>query len=249
MSEVEFDGVHMGVAGRSSIACYDVTATFHGTSAHASASPWEGVNALDALVASYNNVSMLRQHIKPDDRIHGAIIQAPKITNAIPETTRTKYTIRSRTMNEARELGDRVRACLNAGALATGCEVKLEESQIFADLVVNEPLSASFKRSMSEQGEQIMDADETLMPGSTDQGNVSQTIPSLHALIGIPVSDKAKNHTRQFTIASGTEIAHQRMICAGKAMAMTGVKLIVDDGLYSSIHEDFERAMRTVGQA
>lgn len=239
MSGEDFEDGLTGTGGRPSIACYDITAEYHGTSVHSSASPWEGVNALDALVMAYNSISMLRQQIRPDDRIHGAIIQAPKITNAIPEVTRVKYTIRSRTMDGAKVLGGPVRSCLLSGAMATGCKVTFEKSQIFADLIVNQPLSNSFQECMAQQGEHIAAADEELTPGSTDQGNVSQTIPSLHALIGIPVSDKAKNHTRQFTAAAGGEVAHRKMITAGKAMAMTGVKLITDDSFYTSVVEAF----------
>lgn len=245
MSEGEFakDNV-LGIAGRSSIACFDITAIYRGVSAHAAASPWEGINALDALVSAYNNISMLRQQIGPDERIHGAILQAPSVTNAIPELTRTKYTIRSRTAHGARALGERVRRCLEAGALATGCTVNLEESQTFADLVVNPPLCEGFRDGMNDQGVELVARDEILMAGSTDQGNVSQIVPALHALIGIPVSDEAKNHTRQFTAAAGTDEAHRRMVKAGKAMAMTGWKLLVDEEFYGRVRNAFADVAR-----
>ncbi|CAG8143249.1 unnamed protein product [Penicillium salamii] len=242
MSEEEFGKDVVGNAGRSSIACYDITAFYHGVSAHASASPWEGVNALDALVTGYNGISMLRQQIRPDERVHGAVLEAPTVTNAIPEITRVKYSIRSRAMEGARALGDRVRKCIVAGAIATGCTVELEETQMYADLVVNAPLCESFQESVGEQGARLSAHDDVLIPGSTDQGNVSQLIPALHGLIGIPVSDGAKNHTRQFTAAAGTNVAHDRMIMAGKAMAMTGWKLIVDEKLYGNVRSAFTEA-------
>ncbi|CAG8921428.1 unnamed protein product [Penicillium salamii] len=242
MSEEEFGSNFVGNAGRSLIACYDITAFYRGVSAHASASPWEGVNALDALVTGYNSISMLRQQMRPDERVHGAILEAPTVTNAIPEITRVKYSIRSRTMEGARALGDRVRKCLVAGAIATGCTMELEETQMYADLVVNAPLCESFRESVGEQGARLSAHDDVLIPGSTDQGNVSQLIPALHGLIGIPVSDGAKNHTRQFTAAAGTSIAHDRMIMAGKAMAMTGWKLIVDEKLYGNVRNAFTEA-------
>jgi metal-dependent amidase/aminoacylase/carboxypeptidase family protein len=244
MAEEEFakDQV-IGIAGRYSISCYDIIATYHGVSAHAAANPWEGRNALDALVMAYNGISMLRQQIGPYERIHGAIIQAPTVTNAIPELTCTKYTIRSRTMNGTRALGDRVRKCLEAGALATGCTVEIEESQIYADLVVNPPLCESFQGCMRDLGEPVLAHDELLMTGSTDQGKVSQIVPALHGLIGIQVLDGAKCHTRQFTAAAGTDQAHQRMITAGKAMAMTGWRLVVDDEFYGMARHAFAETM------
>jgi metal-dependent amidase/aminoacylase/carboxypeptidase family protein len=247
MSEKEFtkDQV-MGIASRSSISCYEVTATYRGVSAHAAVNPWEGRNALDALVMAYNGISMLRQQIGPNERIHGAIIQAPTATNAIPELTCTKYTIRSRTMNGAQTLGERVRKCLEAGALAAECTVEVEESQIYADLVVNRHLCESFQECMGDLGEPIMAYDELLLTGSTDQGNVSQIFPALHGLVGIPVLDGAKNHTRQFTAAAGTDQAHQRMITAGKAMAMTGWRLLVDDEFYGMTRHAFAETMARI---
>ncbi|OQE29464.1 hypothetical protein PENSTE_c002G01395 [Penicillium steckii] len=245
MSEEEFSDERVqGIGGRSTIACYDITAAYHGVSAHAAASPWEGVNALDALVSAYNNISMLRQQIGPNERIHGAIMQAPTVTNAIPEFTRTKYTIRSGTEKGARALGERVRKCLDAGALATGCKVELEETQMYADLVVIPPLCDGFRECMSDFGVNVASNDKTLMPGSTDQGNVSQVVPALHALIGIPVTDGAHNHTRQFTAAAGTDEAHERSVTSGKGMAMTGWKLLVDQQFYSQVRESFDKIMK-----
>ncbi|KAJ5295133.1 hypothetical protein N7508_009954 [Penicillium antarcticum] len=238
----EFSTDVLGIAGRSSIACYDITAVYHGVSAHASASPWEGVNALDALVTGYNTIFMLCQQIKPDERVHGAILEAPNVTNAIPEITRTKYSIHSPTMAGTRALGERVRKYLESGTLATGCMVGFEENQIFADLVVNPPLCESFQESMAEQGERISAKDGVLMSGSTDQGNVSQLIPSLHGLIGIPVDNGTKNHTRQFTAAAGTSVAHERMIITGKAMAITGWRILVNEELYGSVLNAFTEA-------
>ena len=113
---------------------------YGGVSAHASASRREGVNALDALVGAHNTISMLRQQLRPDERVHGAILHAPSINNAIPETTSVKYTIRSRTLRSVKILGGRVEKCLEAGAMASGCKLELETTGIYADLAVNRPL-------------------------------------------------------------------------------------------------------------
>lgn len=240
-SEEEFSKEKVqGIGGRPTIACYDITAAYHGVSAHAAVNPWEGVNALDALVSAYNNISMLRQQIGPDERIHGAIMQAPTVTNAIPEFTRTKYTVRSRTEKGARALGERVRRCLDAAALATGCKVELDETQMYADLVVIPPLCDGFQEFMKDLGVHVATNDDELMPGSTDQGNVSHIVPALHAMIGIPVTDGAHNHTRQFTSAAGTDEAHERTITAGKGMAMTGWKLLVDDDFFGKVRLSFD---------
>lgn len=241
MADGEFvDQNVIGIAGRSSIACFDIICTYEGVSAHAGANPWEGVNALDAIVSAYNNVSMLRQQMRPDERIHGAIMQAPKITNAIPEHTQTKYTIRSPTIQGAKALGDRVRRCLEAGALATGCQFNLEQSKAYADLLVNQPLSEEYSKCMEDQGERILGSDNKPIPASTDQGNVSHVLPALHGIIGIPASDGSKNHTHGFAAVSGTEEAYLRTVKAGKAMAMTGWTILTDDDFYGRVTQAFE---------
>ncbi|KMU76630.1 hypothetical protein CISG_05773 [Coccidioides immitis RMSCC 3703] len=242
MSDARFreHGV-IGSSGSSSIACYDIVCTYEGVSAHSAANPHEGINALDAVVSAYNNISMLRQQIRPDERIHGTILQAPKITNAIPEHTATKYSVRSPTIKGVQELGKRVCKCMEAGALATGCKLKIEESPIYADLRLNQPLCDAFQAHMGDQGEKIFSGESDGLSGSTDQGNVTYAIPGLHALIGIPVTDDANNHTHGFAAAAGTEVAHERTLKGGKAMAMTGLDILTDDDFYARVIEDFEK--------
>ncbi|KAF5861431.1 hypothetical protein ETB97_000311 [Aspergillus alliaceus] len=206
MSDEEFiEDRILGIAGQSCNSCYDITAIYHGFSAHAAASPWEGVNALGAVVAAYNNISMLRQQLRPDERVHGAILQAPSITNAIPELTRTKYRYTP-----------------------------------FVVVQSNEPDCsglAGFTEYMNGQGVRLRTIDEGLMAGSTDQGNVSQIMPALHALVGIPVDNGVKNHTREFTDAAESDDAHQRTVIAGKAMAMTGRGILIDEGFYRDVKD------------
>lgn len=230
----------IGCAGLTSIACYDLVCTYKGVTAHAAATPWEGKNALDALVSGYNNISMLRQQIEPSERIHGAFMDVPKVTNVIPSQTVAKYTIRSKTIKGVEELGQRVRCCLEAGAVATGCSAEIEETSIYADLRLNRPLCRSFQTNMKEYGLPVVDESQELMPGSTDQGNVSYAVPALHALVGIPVEDGSHNHTPGFTAAAGSAVGHERAIKSAKAMAIMGWEVLVDETFYKRISEDFE---------
>lgn len=100
---------------------------FTGKSAHAGGNPWDGINALDALIASYNNVSILRQQILPDERIHCAFLDTPKVANVIPSSTQAFWQARSPTMKGLDRLVGKVRNCIEAGALATGCQVAIKE--------------------------------------------------------------------------------------------------------------------------
>ncbi|EWY84545.1 hypothetical protein FOYG_11986 [Fusarium oxysporum NRRL 32931] len=236
----------IGSAGQSSIAIVDLIAEFRGTSAHASGNPWDGINALDALVASYNNISMLRQQIKPDERIHGCILQAPKITNAIPEYTKVKFSIRSPKMNSLKKLSQRVRHCLEAGGLATGCEVEITEDLAYADLWVNDPLCSLFKQHMDLLGVPLSQGSQSEnIGGSTDMGNVSQIIPGLHAIIGIEAPKGTFPHNHAFAEAVGTKDAHLRILEAAKGMALTAWSVIVDDKVFAEIQDHFDKMRKT----
>ncbi|KAF4989210.1 hypothetical protein FGRMN_9267 [Fusarium graminum] len=231
----------LGTAGFSNVASYSLQGTYHGLSAHAGATPWEGINALDALVSAYLNVSMLRQQILPSQRIHGAIVEAPKpSSNAVPALTKTEYTARSPTIRGAKDLSGKIRRCLEAGAIATGCKLEVEEKPGYADLRVNEALCSSFQRHIGANGIEVMMTDGPVA-AATDQGNVSYAIPALHAVIGIPADDGSKNHTAGFTKAAGSIVAYERAVSAGRAMAMTGWDVLIKDTFYDEVKEDFER--------
>jgi metal-dependent amidase/aminoacylase/carboxypeptidase family protein len=186
------------------------------------------------------NISALRQQIEPQDRIHGSILEAPQITNAIPEKTVAKFSVRSTTMSSLARLAERVRLCLEAGALATGCHAAFEDTPAYADLRVNEHLCAEYRRSMQEQGETLLLVEDDVMTGSTDQGNVSHAMPALHGIIGIPVPNGAQNHTHEFCVASGQLAAYKIMLKAAAAMAMTGWAFLTDDSFYARVEKAHE---------
>lgn len=114
-----------GKAGILMNARQQINCEFTGKSAHAGATPWDGQNALDAFVSAYNNVAMLRQQIRPLERIHCALLDTPKVANVIPAYNKACWQVRSPTLGGLRSLVDRVQNCIQAGALATGCEVDL----------------------------------------------------------------------------------------------------------------------------
>lgn len=232
----------IGSAGCKSVANSDMIVEFRGAPAHASAAPWDGVNALDAIVLSYNNISALRQHIHPEERIHGCILECPKVCNVIPEHTKVKFALRSPTIDGLTALGERVTKCFEAGALATGCQITIEKDErIYADLRPNEPLCEFFQTYFSKFGYKVLQIQEQLMPGSTDQGNVSYNMPALHALVGIPTVDGENPHTHAFAAAAATQEAHRRAVSAGKAMAVVGWKVLVDEEAYARVRESFEQ--------
>jgi len=231
----------LGIAGQTSNANVDLVAEFRGKNAHAAANPWDGINALDAVVAAYNNTSMLRQQMMTDDRIHSCILKAPSITNAIPEYTKIKYSVRSPSLARLEALEARVRACINAAGMTTGCEVSITADSPYAELRLNSPLCVAFAAEMEIRGVKVLATSQTMMQGSTDMGNVSHAMPGLHAMVGIPGPSSAFPHSQNFTIVPGTRDAHLRILEAAKSLAMTAWLALMDDGFYAEVRRDFAK--------
>jgi len=167
---------------------------YFGRTAHASGMPWEGINALDAVVLAYNNIGLLRQQILPTNRIHGIITDGGKAPNIIPDHSSGKFFIRGRTIEDLRALVPRVYKCFEAAAEATGCTkangtkdpVISEGAEVF-DVKTNELLGDRYEEHLKKLGvDMLPKATQDAIPvGSTDQGNVSYVVPSIHTLYDI----------------------------------------------------------------
>ncbi|KAL1983860.1 hypothetical protein VTN96DRAFT_9861 [Rasamsonia emersonii] len=160
-----------GTAGHRTIARAALKANFYGKPAHAGGNPWDGVNALDALVSAYNNVAMLRQQIRPEQRIHAAFTKVPQVMNVIPDHTAVTFGTRSPTWADADRLMERVTDCLKAGALATGCRVEYERTDGYLDLRLNRTLCERYTHHMgASYSERIRLMTDEYMSASTDMG-------------------------------------------------------------------------------
>ncbi|MEO8540424.1 MAG: M20 family metallopeptidase [bacterium] len=211
---------------------------YFGRNAHAAAMPWNGVNALDALVSGYNAVSMLRQQIRPTDRVHGVFTHAGLKPNIIPDYTAGEFYVRSATMAELAELKARVQAALESGGAATGCRVEVHwEGKPYTDLVSNDPLATRYCAHMAELGLPV--GKIPWFGASTDMGNVSYVVPTIHPMFGIPCDPMNANHTAPFTEAAATEEAHERTIRVAKAMARAAYDAIADPALLAQVKSDF----------
>ena len=211
---------------------------YFGKNAHAAAMPWNGVNALDALVAGYNAVSMLRQQIRPTDRVHGVFTHAGVKPNIIPDYAAAEFYVRSATMAELADLKKRVEAALESGGIATGCGVEVHwEGRPYTDLVSNDPLASRYCAHMEELGLPV--GKIPWFGASTDMGNVSYVVPTIHPMFGIPSDPMNANHTAPFTEAAATEEAHERTIRVAKAMARAAYDAIADPALMAQVKADF----------
>jgi amidohydrolase len=212
---------------------------FTGKAAHASADPWEGVNALDAVIQTFNNVSMLRQQIRPEARIHGIVTQGGAAPNIIPEAAACTFYVRAAKLDYMWALHKRVIACAEGAATATGCTLKVVEFEApYEPLKRNDTLLDLFRANMKTTGavESPPMADRM---GSSDIGNVSQVIPAIQPMVqiaphGTPI------HSRAFEAAAVSGLAREGMCQAAKTMAMTTYDLLADPGLVKKARAEFE---------
>jgi amidohydrolase len=195
-------------------------ATFTGKSSHAAQAPELGRNAGSAAVLTQVAVGLLRQHIPDGQRLAVVVDNGGDSSNVIPETAVISYECRANTTDEFEVLRERVEDCVRAGALGTGCEVEIEQvGPIYRELVQNETLSEIWDDAIGRFGYDVTPT-PGLAGGSTDMGNVSVTIPSIHPFVGLP-GVTAPIHSREFEAAANTESAYRVMIHAAKALAAT----------------------------
>ncbi|RBA21175.1 hypothetical protein FPRO05_07489 [Fusarium proliferatum] len=159
-----------GAAGLVTVAATKLTANFFGKAAHAGATPWQGHNALDAAVGSYVSISMMRQQIKPAERISGIITNGGTACNIIPEKTSMEYSIRSSTAHECSDLIRRVTNCFEAAAAATCCQVKTETPFIYKDQILNSALCETFTYEMALLGDSFLPMAKEAVSAATDMG-------------------------------------------------------------------------------
>jgi len=240
MASHSYKDGHSGLAGFKLIASHKLRIEFRGKPAHAGAEPYNGLNALDAAVSAYTNISMLRQQIRPDERIHGVIEQGGTVPNVITEFTRMNFNIRSPTIQRANELLARVKLCFEAAALATGCSVSYIYAPTYMDLRANDALCRQYVEDMADLGERIKFKEDIPATASTDMGNVSYAVPAFHGGFAIPAPDNVTGHNPSFAAAAGTDAAHESAIRCAKGMAVLGYRVLTDSKLADAARLDFE---------
>jgi len=216
---------------------YEVDAEYHGQSAHASFAPEMGVNALDGLVTAYQALAQLRQHIRRDARIHGIITNGGAAPNVVPDRAAGRFLVRALRPSYLEELRERVQRCFEAGAAASGATVDIRWGPFpYAPMRNNTALAAAYQANAESLGRTFVDVrlDST---GSSDMGNISQAMPSIHPMFG--VGAMAFNHTPAFTDVSATEAAHASMVQVAQALAMTGVDVVMDPELLQRAKDEF----------
>ncbi|EDO45341.1 predicted protein [Nematostella vectensis] len=244
-SEVDFAMmVHpcpFDVLQHSFLSCATLEVIYKGHAAHAAAFPSEGVNALDAAIMAYNNISTLRQQMKPAWRVHGIIVEGGVKPNIIPDRTKLEYSVRTEDDKDMETLKHKVMACFEGAAQATGCSLETSWKEEYKTVKHNPKLVQLYQGNAESLGVKFLTKEEaaTLGSGSTDMGNVSQVLPAIHPMYGIET--KEVNHSHGFTAAAGTDVAHQKTLIAAKAMAMTTIDVICCPDTFAEMKRQFAR--------
>lgn len=214
---------------------------FHGRAAHAAGAPHEGVNALDAVVLFYNAVSMLRQQVRPDVRIHGIILSGGSAVNVIPDQAAIRYRARA---DDSEYLGDVVRrvvACAEGAAAATACRLEWHEYlPAYEDTLPNRVLVDLLSTNLRALGREVAPEPRLAERASTDFGNVTRRVPGAEMRIGITEHWGVPLHSLQFRDAAGGERGRQAMLDAARALAMTAVDLLTDAAALRRAREEFQ---------
>lgn len=212
---------------------------FHGKPAHAGSSPHEGVNALNAIIETFNSINALRQHVTGDVRIHGIITHGGDAVNVVPAFAQGDFLVRAGTVDHLRETVKKVKACANGAALSAGATVEFEQTgPIYEPIKGNRPLEEAMARSLEAVGVSYSMGGNEINMGSTDVGNVSQAIPALHPLYQI-CGPEVVSHTVEFALASAGEFAFERTCDMVVAMTLTCVDVMCDAELLESIKGAF----------
>ncbi len=226
------------------IALQQLLVEYTGQESHAAAAPHLGRNALDAAVLGYMAVATLRQHILPTERIHGIFLKSGEKPNIVPREASSEWYVRSDNVTSLAALKPRVLASLESGALACGCSVSHQWiGTPYADMVTNDTMGTMYAHNALTLGRTVTDPRHGghRVVGSTDMGNVSHLVPSIHPMIAsAPVGISI--HTKQFAQFARSPMADQAVLDGAKAMAMTAIDFWTSSERQKAVVAEFRAA-------
>ena len=237
-----FDGVHAALMAHPApvdvlepptLAFAEFEAHYHGKASHASAAPELGVNAGDALVVAQAAIGLLRQHIRPTDRVHGIVTRGGEAPNVVPAHTSARYYVRASTLDDLGDIRGKVLRCFEAGAIATGCTLRIDDSaRPYADVRHDGALAALYQANAEALGRRFVRPrpEFSRFAASTDMGNVSHALPAIHPMIGL-ASLPAVNHQPEFAAHCITPLADRALMDGALALAWTAIDMAADDAI------------------
>ena len=223
------------------LALTEIGVEFHGATAHASADPWLGRNALDALVTLYNSVSQWRQHLKPGERVHGIITHGGAAPNIVPDETAGRFYVRTPVDADLDAMIARFHAMADAAAAATGCTVTYVESPTnrCRTMVTNPTLARLFRDHLERAGWPVGPPDPNA--GSTDMANVSHEVPTIHPAVAI-APEGTPGHSREFSDYARGPNGDAALVASARALAATAVDLVRDPSLVDAAWAELRAA-------
>jgi amidohydrolase len=229
----------LNIAGKDMLGRIKFKMEFFGRTAHASGSPDKGINALDAMVAAYCNINAIRQHLRPDGRVHGIITHGGDAPNIIPDYAAGLFYVRAGSRSYRDEIFERVTNCARGAALALGAECKIEIDPPKMDpMKRNAVLETATTANMEALG--ITPDPDDGRRGSSDIGNLSHYLPSLHPVLAI-VEPEIPGHSVEFREATTTDRGRKTLLNAAKMLAMTAYDYLTSAEMRKQVAEEFNR--------
>jgi amidohydrolase len=221
------------------LACQNLYIEFFGRAAHAAARPEMGINALEAMIQSFNAINSLRQHIRSSARVHGIITDGGQAANVVPDHSAGEFIIRAAENDYLEEVKHKVLDCFKGAATATGARLKYKwDSSRYAPMRNNMVLARLFADNMKSLGRSV-DMSGSSSFGSTDMGNVSQIVPAIHANVAVAPRGTLL-HSPEFAAAVTSEEAIDGLCDAAKTLAMTAVDLLSSPETLAEVKEEFK---------
>lgn len=229
---------------RRSLASSELIIEFFGRASHAAAAPEEGINALDALILTFNHINALRPTFGQKDRVAGIILEGGKASNIIPAHTSAEFSIRSLTAMRRDVLIEKVVSCAKAAADVIGCQFKFKVTPGYKDIIPNKVMAGLFKSNLESLGRVVVDPDPNERMGSTDMGDISHLVPSIHPYLAIAPENVA-GHTLEFKEYCISESGKVAMLDAAKALAMTAVDLLSNSELLKNAKDELSTTLKS----
>jgi amidohydrolase len=225
------------------LACRGMEVEFFGKPAHAARDPYNGVNALNAVIETFNGVNALRQHIKPSARIHGVIRHGGDAVNVVPEYAKAEFLVRAETRRERDELVEKVRQIAEGAALITGARLECSLSDTpYDDVVPNFTIARRVKANFDAVDLPTRPAKPGPGLASSDIGNVSYVVPTGEG--SFPITDQdIPWHSQVSAAVADTDGAYQAMLKAAKGLALTALDFFADPALVKAAREEYEAAL------
>jgi amidohydrolase len=213
--------------------------TFHGAPAHAAIAPWDGRSALSACLDTFRLIDGQRVHFRDGVRVHGIVSDGGQAVNIIPERAACVFQVRATTLEELERVRAIVERCARGAALASGVEVEIEERMGYKSMHNNLTLARRFGAALEALGRVPAEDDPNVGAGSTDMGDVSHAVPSIHPYLAICDPGHALCHQHAFAACARSARGHDTACIAAKAMARTALDVLEDEELRRAIRLEF----------